>query len=36
MYRHIGGRSPILAITSGQAEALEEALNGPGVRGKRL
>jgi ferrochelatase len=27
MYRHIGGKSPILEITTAQAKALEEALN---------
>lgn len=27
MYRHIGGKSPILAITTAQANALEKALN---------
>ncbi len=33
MYRQIGGKSPILDITTAQAQALEEALNRPPVSG---
>ena len=38
MYSHIGGKSPILDITTAQAEALEKALNGSRftVHGSRL
>ena len=35
MYRQIGNKSPILDLTTAQADALEKALNkGPGIRGQ--